>query len=101
MTKAWTICWNKKLSQKRIQKWIRRISRHIQQIIEVEEDNDYREDRSEDDIRLYNRIDRKKQYQRRKADRRPDGSEMNVNEMINEMKINEVKVEEKIDEKNW
>ncbi len=34
-------------------------SRIIQQIIEIEKDNDYREDRSEDDIRFYNRIERK------------------------------------------
>jgi len=40
-----------------------RISRHIQQIIKEEEDNDHREDKSEDDIQLYNRIERKKQYQ--------------------------------------
>jgi len=40
-----------------------RISRHIQQIIKEEEDNDHREGKSEDDIQLYNRIERKKQYQ--------------------------------------
>ncbi len=34
-------------------------SRIIQQIIEIEKDNNYREDRSEDDIRFYNRIERK------------------------------------------
>jgi hypothetical protein len=76
MTKAWTTCWKQELTQERIQKWIRRIPRHIQQIIEVEGGNDYREGKSGGDIRPYNRTERKKRYQRRKAGRRPSDSEI-------------------------
>ncbi len=101
MTKTWTICWNKELSQERIQKWIRRISRHIQQIIEVEGDNDYREGRSEGDIRPYNRTDRKERYQRRKAGRRPGGSEVDVDEVVDEVEVDEVEAEEEVDEEDW
>ncbi len=87
MTKARTTCWKQELIQERIQKWIRRILRHIQQIIEVEGGNDYREGKSEGDIRLYNRSERKERYERRKAGRRPGGSEIF---QIDEMKVDEV-----------
>jgi len=50
------------------------ISRHIQQIIEGEGGNNHRGGKSGGDIRLYNRIERKERYQRRKAGRRPGGS---------------------------
>jgi len=92
MTKAWTTCWKQELTQERIQKWIRRIPRHIQQIIEVEGGNDYREGKSGGDIRPYNRTERKERYQRRKAGRRPGGSEI--------FQIDEVEVDEEIDE-DW
>ncbi len=56
--KTWTECWIKQLKQKRIQHWIERISRHIQQIIELDEDNEYRESREDDVIRSYDSNDR-------------------------------------------
>jgi len=89
------------LSQERIQKWIRRIPRHIQQIIEVEGGNDYREGRSGGDIRPYNRTDRKERYQRRKARRRPGGSEVDVDEVVDEVEVDEVEAEEEVDEEDW
>jgi hypothetical protein len=39
---AWTEVWDE-LEQWQIQQWIEHIPRHIQQIIELEEDNNYRE----------------------------------------------------------
>ncbi len=99
MTKAWTTCWKQKLTQERIQKWIRRISRHIQQIIEVGGGNEYREGKSEaGDIRLYNRTERKKRYQRRKAGRRPGGSELFQGD---EVEVDEVEAEEEVDDEDW
>jgi len=104
MTKAWTTCWKQKLTQERIQKWIRRISRHIQQIIEVGGGNEYREGKSEaGDIRLYNRTERKKRYQRRKAGRRPGGSELFQGDEVevDEVKVDEVEAEEEVDDEDW
>jgi hypothetical protein len=62
--KTWTECWIKQLKQKRIQHWIERISRHIQQIIELDEDNVYRENKEDDEIRLYDSNDRQIKYLR-------------------------------------
>ncbi len=76
------------LTQERIQKWIRRIPRHMQQIIEVEGG----------DIRPYNRTERKERYQRRKAGRRPSGSEIF---QIDEVKVDEVEADEEVDEEDW
>ncbi len=47
MIKAWVKCWEKKLTQKWIQIWISWISRHIQQIIELKKDNEYKENKAE------------------------------------------------------
>ena len=69
------------------------ISRHIQQIIEVERGNDYREGKSGGDIRPYNRTERKERYQRRKAGRRPGDSEI--------FQIDEVEADEEVDEEDW
>ncbi len=98
MTKAWTKCWKQELIQERIQKWIKTIPRRIQQIIEVEGGNDYREGRTGGDIRLYNRTDRKERYQRRKAGRRSGGSDVEVDEVNDEVKVDEVEAE---DEEDW
>jgi hypothetical protein len=68
-------------------------SRIIQQIIEVEGCNDYREGRSGGDIRSYNRTERKERYQRRKAGRRPGGSEVEVDEAEAD--------EKEVDEEDW
>jgi hypothetical protein len=70
--KAWLECWHKELSQNRIQKWIERISRHIQRVIELNEDNEYREDReddeNDDDIRSYDADDRRTRYLKEKRE---------------------------------
>ena len=52
--KIWLKCW-KKLSQKQIQTWIERISRHIQKIIRLDEGNEYKKGRDcdADQIRIY------------------------------------------------
>ncbi len=66
------------------------------------------EGKSGGDIRPYNRTERKERYQRRKAGRRPGGSEIS---QIDELKIDEVKVDEEevdeveadeeVDEEDW
>jgi ferric-dicitrate binding protein FerR (iron transport regulator) len=43
-TKAWQKSWND-LDQTRIQAWIERIPRHIQEVIRLEGGNEYREGR--------------------------------------------------------
>ena len=40
--KAWAMAW-KELPQERIQQWIRRIMRHIKEVIRLEGGNEYRE----------------------------------------------------------
>ena len=59
--KAWTKCWDN-LSQKRIQPWIERMPRHIEEVIRLRGGNEYREGREGNDIRLYNSIDRANNY---------------------------------------
>ena len=49
MTKAWLKAW-RELDQSRIQWWIERIPRHIQQIIALEGGNEYRETRGLEDV---------------------------------------------------
>jgi len=43
--RAWEQCWNEKLTQERIQAWIERIIKHIQEVIRCEGGNEYREGR--------------------------------------------------------
>ena len=43
--RAWNQCW-KELEQERIRAWIERIPHHIEQIIELEGGNEYKEGRS-------------------------------------------------------
>jgi transposase len=64
--KAWTECWTKQLKQERIQHWIERIPRHIQQIIELDGGNEYREGREDGVIRPYDSDDRRTRYLRAK-----------------------------------
>jgi hypothetical protein len=63
--KAWTDCWTQ-LDQDRIQRWIERISRHIQEIIELDGNNEYRESREDEVIRPYDPQDRRIRYLRDK-----------------------------------
>ena len=77
LTKVWTRCWEKELSQKRIQSWIKRMPRHIAKVIELRSGNEYREGREEgewSDIRPYIAVDRKERYRRRAASIRPGSS---------------------------
>ncbi len=64
-TKAWTDCWTQ-LDQDRIQRWIERIPRHIQEIIELDGGNEYREGREDGVIRPYDPQDRRTRYLRGK-----------------------------------
>ena len=66
MEKVWTRCWKKTLTQKRIQHWIERIPRHIQQVIALEGGNQYREGSTEAEsgVRLYISEERKERYDR-------------------------------------
>lgn len=57
----WQICWSE-LSQKRIQKWIERIPRHIQEVIEAGGGNEYREGRKNGIIRPYDSEERRRRY---------------------------------------
>ena len=59
--KAWKKCW-KDLSQKRIQRWIERMSRHIVEVIRLKGGNEYREGREGGDVRSYDSTDRVNQY---------------------------------------
>ena len=38
-------CWDKTLTQERIQAWIERITEHVQQVIKCEGGNEYKEGR--------------------------------------------------------
>ncbi len=109
MTKAWVRCWEKELTQERIQAWISRIPRHIQQIIELKGGNEYREGRAGNGaIRPYNSEERKERYARRKAGFRPgdDDDDDDVEESINQAdepdaEIEEIEVIEEVDDDNW
>jgi hypothetical protein len=87
--KAWLECWQKELSQNRIQKWIERISRHVQRVIELNENNEYREDREDDedddDIRSYNSNDHRTRYLKNKRAFCNDDNDENdeINEIMN------------------
>jgi hypothetical protein len=90
--KAWFECWYKKLSQNRIQKWIERISRHIQRVIELNESNEYWEDREDDendenDIHSYDSNDGRTRYLKNKRafddDNDDDAKNDEMSEIIN------------------
>ncbi len=105
MIKAWVRCWEKELTQKRIQAWISRIPRHIQQIIELKGGNEYREGRAGNSaIRSYNSEERKERYARRKAGFRPgdDDVEGSINQADEpDVEVEEVEVIEEVDDDNW
>ncbi|MCJ1359801.1 MAG: hypothetical protein MMC33_009804, partial [Icmadophila ericetorum] len=65
-TKIWTIAW-KKLGQKRIQEWIERIPRQIQQVIALNGGNEYREGREDGLVRHYNSRERRAAYAKQLA----------------------------------
>ena len=65
-TKVWTKAW-KKLTQKRIQAWIERIPRHIQQVIALDGGNEYREGREDGLVRPYNSAERRAAYAKQLA----------------------------------
>ena len=93
MIKAWVRCWEKELTQERIQAWISRIPRHIQQIIELKGGNEYREGRAENSaIRPYNSKERKERCARRKAGFRLGDDD--VDESVNQADEPDVEVEE-------
>jgi transposase len=48
--KSWISCW-KDMEQGRIQRWIERIIRHVQQVYELEGGNNYREGTTDEEIR--------------------------------------------------
>lgn len=52
--KRWLYCWKYELIQKRIQRWIKRISKHIAEIIRFKGDNEYKKRHHDNDIRPYN-----------------------------------------------
>jgi hypothetical protein len=79
--KAWIECWTKQLNQDRIQRWIERISRHIQQIIELDESNEYRENKKDDLIRSYDQEDRRTRYLKDKRDFINSDSDDNINDV--------------------
>ena len=60
--RAWIKRW-KKLPQRKIQEWIERIPRHVQEIIRCGGGNEYREGRSGGVIRPYNGEERRHAYQ--------------------------------------
>lgn len=64
---AWTHCWNNQLKQKKIQEWIERIPRAIQEIIRCGGGNEYREGREGGDVRSYDAEDRRRRYEQEKA----------------------------------
>ncbi len=49
-------------------------------------------------MRPYNRTERKERYQRRKAGKRPGGSEIF---QIDEVDVDEVEADEEVDEEDW
>ena len=59
---AWAKCWEN-LSQEQIQEWIERIPRHIQEVIDREGSNEYREGKAGGDIRPYDSEERRRRYQ--------------------------------------
>jgi hypothetical protein len=91
--KAWTDCWTQ-LEQDRIQRWIERISRHIQEIIKLDGGNEYRESREDEVIRSYDSQDRRIRYLRDKRDfvdsDDSDDNISDVDEMINVSDFNDV-----------
>ena len=62
--KAWTKCWTEELTQKRIQSWIERIKRHVDEVILLDGGNEYREGREIGVVRPYNKEDRRVRYHR-------------------------------------
>ena len=52
---AWTKCWTEELTQKRIQSWIERIKRHVDEVILLDGGKEYREGREIGVVRPYNK----------------------------------------------
>lgn len=74
LKKVWTQCW-KHLPQAKIQAWIERLPRHIEQIIEMEGGNDYREGRfGGRSNRPYDPEGRKASYKQASSGLRPGSS---------------------------
>jgi len=47
--KAWEHCWRKELKQEQIQAWIERIPWHVEQIIQLGGENEYKEGRKKEE----------------------------------------------------
>ncbi len=60
---AWTKCWED-LPQEKIQAWIERMPRHIEEVIRLKGGNEYREGRVGGDIRPYSTAERASAYLR-------------------------------------
>ena len=78
MVKAWEKCWYKQLTQDRIQKWIERIPRHIQEVIRLNGGNEYREGREGGAIRPYDPAERRRQYRKAKEQDWADSEVENI-----------------------
>ncbi len=75
LKQAWRHCWNKVLTQERIQSWIERMSVHIEHVIALGGGNKYREGRGEGNIRPYNSEERRGAYTARKRGERAGNEE--------------------------
>ena len=79
LTAAWIYCWKKVLTQNQIRTWIERISNHLTKIIELKDDNEYREGRGLFSNRLYVSETRARAYARRKKGIKPgDADDLNI-----------------------
>ncbi len=78
------------MRQKRIQHWIERISRHIQPIIELDEDNEYRESEKDDVIRVYDSNNCRIRYLRDKRGFIDSDSDKSIDENVFNVSDNDV-----------
>ena len=95
--KAWSQCWSE-LSQEQDQSWIERISRHIQTVIELEEENEYRERRAEELIRSYDAEKRRTRYLRAKRDSSKDENWVDIDWYWGEYHENEYEDDKEVED---
>jgi len=75
LEQAWRHCWNKVLTQERIQNWIERMPIHIEHVIALDGGNEYRERRAGGNVRPYNAEERQGAYNARKQGKRAGDEE--------------------------
>jgi hypothetical protein len=97
MRKVWVRCWEKELTQERIQAWIRRIPRAIEQILKLRGGNEYKEGQEGGSILLYNKDERKQRYRSRKTGVRPGDDEVAP---VDDAEVEEEEMEE-VDDADW